>query len=1225
MADNPYLALVPQTSENPYLHLVPTTKSDTTQHPGGNAKPSFETPKAVRTNPLRTIAEYLTAPVSIAGAAWESVPFLNSKEHQPGNYVADAWNTYLHQGPAALNQKYGIASDATFQREGRDPKKADPYMRGIAELGANWFSPGNEAVGAASKFYLGALAKGAKAARAASPAIDAAATTAEKAHGRAVQHVSQAASKAANTVATHLPGSIGAGIRGLVDRYSAAGLPQRGGIPYVTAAFAAQAAPEHAAAQATNRLRALADGLTTAQKRELQKLSYVDENGERFATRDANVPEPAKGPSLEDRAGQIRGILFDLDRRQEALGIRTRTKQVMPRGANPNPNAKPRIKSGDLSDSGTYWPMRQFGKQPVFQSQELAQAAQSGDELALSNVTRKYGRNRSAFASTVSKTGHKTERDLPDILNPDVEADLHPEYDPIYQLERHIGETERAIANEQSRRGLETLPNINPETGAQRTAQVPGLGETPLYARMPVNYYLEANARRPLAMIFGQGEEGRAGMDKYIGRMARAKAQDLARQDPRVLDLAQQAGVDPNSLGRSLRGANLAPLKGRMAEAASAQRATGRLAKNIAGIAQRSKSEFGNRAQDLTMQSEQLERERAAAASIPKIPIKPGMDEGAQAAAEARNSARAKALNPLPIGKADAAAEEATRAAQSAAVGFDKVAAHAAGFDAKQTARVKQLSNEFERRAAKATTAAAFQKAVNHYYAQAFDEVSQRIRTEAPKVPEGYSKESTLGLGSPTGREMALDDAFANFFKGGEKISPKEVEDARKLWHTLEVLNRLARTSVVLIPTVHGINNLGMAFLAEGGDPARMAEIMSGRAKFDEALKQRAYTAGAATDWSQQTFGLDEGAHSTTAIPERAAMIGKKAGPLSRVVEPAANVGLRAERVYNRMNHWLFHDVEQGYAFDLFDRFTKQGMSDGEAAIRVRNALGRYDNISPRERMLGLNRVFYFYPWMKTVVSFWTKKGLFDPKWWEAPTRAIQVNNEAQGYDDPSKPFTATFGKRSDGEWRRYIIPAPQRVLENVAEAARIPSDVVKGDWSGATQDVKSPLNWILGHFNPALQMGKDLYDVATQGEQKAAPWNTFKVQPGQTGAQQNAQIAGNILSRLIAPISRVGSIAQDPVAGIAAYLTGSTTYGTKSQTQVAQEKDIRLTADGMFHDAIAAAKHKGDDATVQKLTALREAAIQRAIANLAARANGAPQAAANAAPATASNPYMNP
>ncbi len=1374
---------------------------------GRAAAPRVETPKKARESLLRTVGEYVEAPISMLAAGWESVPALNRAQHPAGNYLAKALDAVRKGGPAALNAEFDPFGDASLRRAGVDPAKVPGWVRGVGELGATWYSPGNVAIGKGVEGALGLGRLATHAARRASPAVDAAASAVEHASASAKAPFKTAVARAKNLVGnaaakaiTADKTGIGAGLRGIVDRYYAAGLPQRGGATFTQAAFRAQAAPERAEAQVSDRVRGLFQGLTTAQKREIQKLSYVDdETGARLAARDPKIPEPTKGSSLQARATTVRGLLRDLDRRQSELGIRDPQK-------------------GELYASGLFWPMRQVDRRvPVFANQELQQAAASGDELSVVEAARKVARARSPFSSAVAKPGRKT---VPTILEPGVEEALHSDYDPAFQVERHMVETERAIANERARIGLESVPNVNPATGRQRTWTPPGGDQTALNARVPLYYALE---RETNPLIFGPGEAGHASMERYIDQAATAESRRLASQDPDLRTFASERGVDPARLGSAgLVARALAPYRSRLQEATQTQRGTERLASGVGGIAERTGeqtrktllgpisriaagaqrvgADLGRQsgalqetlAQNLTAASTAHQAARGASDAatqhrqqafvlerLAKDPMTPTQRSIADLARQ-RQSAEAEEFarrdpgpqsitpdwvwsgkrwkvagefadvprryldlskkptmppvqtenlvarvhgniddvatqvgfesedelrewlnrNPAPptiksylgdaeqqltsqvrkafserrtdtlarMGLAHLSLDEAlahvskearlmdtaaqryateagqrefaerefgprvrgavatgeraqktlgeltenawdagARAVRAAEEPVDRAAAAAAGLDAKQAVRVEKLSRDYKRAAAEAETAAEFAHYAQKYYKGVFEEIAQKVRAEAPKVPEGYTRESALGLGSPSGKEMALDDSFERFFTGGKGLSPREHESAAKFWQSLQVMNRLSRMSIVLVPTVHGINNLGMHYLAEGGDPVRMAEILAGRATFPEALKERAYAAGAATDWARRSFELGTGANATTAIPERAAMMSRKAGPFARALQPIAAGGLKVGEGYDALNRWLFRDVEQGYAVDLFDQFTKAGMSDGDAAIRVRDALGRYDNITPRELAWNLNRIFYFLPWAKTAVAFWTKKGVLDPKWWSAPVRAIQENNTAQGYDDPSKPFTATLGKRPDGEFRRYTIPVPQRVTENIAELARLPLDAIqaargKASFADAIADAKAPANYVAGHLNFLGQLATDAFSAATEGANRVAPYNTFRADPNKTGPEQLEETGGKVLSRVLSPFSRVQNVTDDPVAGIAAYLTGAFTYGVKPKSQVAHEREVRALAGSLFHQALAAAQQRGDSAEVQRLTALREAAIRRALAPAPAR-----------------------
>lgn len=1447
MADDPYAALVPHANADPYAALTPS-------HHAADPYAALEPPHGVhhvevasdaqgkprRASLLRRVGEELSVPLSLGGAAWESVPrgpltgWMNWADHPTGNHLARAVDILRHQGPAALNAEYDPVSDAALTREGVDPQTVNPYLRAAAEFAGQWYNPGNLAAGRTAGILLGGLSKGVRAARAASPAVDAAASAAEnvttKPLGRATRAVGHAAGATAGKVvraAEKVPG-VGptiAASRAFVSRY--APLRERGGTRYVGAGLAAQAAPQHAEAQVIKDTAARFGGLTRAQKIEVQRLSYVDADGARIAQRNPSVPEPRRGLSLEARGAGVRADFQKDDVLQDQLQIRSEDR-------------------GELYDSGTFYPMRERGR-PVYD--ERAQS--EGDPLARGEVNAvdaegRLVRRRGAFSAGVTKGGHK--------LNDTIlghEDELHPEYDPAHQYQVHRIESNRAIANELSRRDLEHVPLTDQATGEQRWWTQPGT-ETreALAARVPLRYALE----RPGGDIaLGGGEEGAKNLQRYVEATASARAKAAARQDPAIAALADAHGINPAELGtRRVVARSMAPYDARLAASRgaqtqiaklatkatqdvvrSAQQRAKDLAKTLNGLDRVKQSlMLGNDALGTALRENgtlrealasnvQSQREAANAvltelqdarasiaaqrpgnvrdvaggmaeehaiaqqpfwdalqqvggkivpdvvwdagkkkfvlagefAGMPRsllAPLKaiPKPDEAGRAlgnldqvtaivrkthpditdsevrefftrhprppragdfADDARERVLAEVLPKYRNAGADqienlrrdlqaarkgrdvaAGAERGARKATGSLTGaiaqMRTAAARASGasgaIDAAGDAlrgttvptggeaaalerigaldRKARVSLDAQRRAAdevrnRGEVAQAFRKTADRYYAEVYDTVKQRAEASAIKMPEGYVRESSLGLASPSGREMALDDSFAQFFKGAERLSPRETEQAGALWRAFQVLNRLARASIVLMPTVHGINNEGMHYLAEGAEfgatPERMAAILAGRVKFAPELEARAVKAGAVNEYAHRAFGGALGetsAHATTtAAGELAGEIGAKAGPFAGVVKPVARAAINLERGvtiperiggranipgkpgttqthtgtlgtttvtigatpeiparlgvkipllggksfgYQPMNEWLWQNAERGYAIDLFDRFTKAGMSDDAAAIRVRNTLGKYGDISPREIQANLDRLFYFLPWMKTVVPFWTRKGIIDPKWWEAPERAIEVNNQAQGYDDPSRPFTATLGRRKNGDFRRVVVPLPQRVLEPVAALARLPVDVAHGDFQGVREDAAAPVNYVAGHASLPLSLLLDALQAAQGGGRSALPpWNTFASNPQDPGWKQAAAIAGKAAGHVLAPIEAAGRVADDPLGGATTYVTGGFPYGVEPAEKKRAEHAVRVE----FGPLIKAAQTAKNQRAVDRLIAQRDEALR--------------------------------
>ena len=148
-------------------------------------------------------------------------------------------------------------------------------------------------------------------------------------------------------------------MRTQVDRYANAGLPQRGGMRYVAAAMAAQSVPEHAAAQATNDVRKAYDGLTTAQKTEVQRLSYKHPDGTTIAKPNLAVPQPKKGPSLQEIADWTRANIIATSAGLAERGILTEKE-----GFDPN----------------LWWPMQSYKGKPVYQDRQRSDSARRRDQ-----------------------------------------------------------------------------------------------------------------------------------------------------------------------------------------------------------------------------------------------------------------------------------------------------------------------------------------------------------------------------------------------------------------------------------------------------------------------------------------------------------------------------------------------------------------------------------------------------------------------------------------------------------------------------------------------------------------------------------------------------------------------------------------------------------------------------------------------------------------------------
>jgi hypothetical protein len=1142
-------------------------------------KPKWEQPKGARPSPLRTGAEYLAMPMNLAYALVSSVrgggtypvdpkhPWAHYGQVMPFSFHPEqaraAVQTLLQKGPQAFNEAYDPYTPGGIKTYGEDPTFGEPQRAIGGEIALQWYSPVNKPIGKVMELSGMGIMAALRNARAASPVLHDALSAYEAVGqeiARPAQRITQAASKL-HARAVEAASRAAEPLTSLLSPYKAAGLEARGGKAYVTAARRGKHAIEKRVADAQNLLYKQYAGLTTAQANEIEKLSTY-EDGQRVVSRDPNVPEPKKGPSLTQRADTVRQYLIRTGQHKVDLGI-------MEEGRLSGPHHTPE----------SHWPRRKFGDQPVYKDRELEDAA-TADEFAVTPIMESKLRSPRIGGGTfkVGKVG-KGAKSRGAITNPDVEALLHPDYDSAYQVMQHARESERAIGAEEMRRSLEALRPEQPVHIAY-----PGIaGTIPARARMPVFYARTKGVTEP--RVFGFGAEGEAEMRKYIQGVARLQAKAQARMDPNVVALAEEHGIDPARLGtRTLIARSGAVAAQRLRSAAQTANRAARLSQRVQTLTGRTTLRQAARAEGLLDDLMDIEAEREEALAQAKPLLLKRMSEDAKAVAREQLAERERVLGVRRYATVQAKESEARRAAVQTARDMTRVQARATGYSEREAKLFGDAQARYQKELAEAETAQAFRKAYKRYYAEVYGKVSQSIANESALAPKGYTLETKLGLSSPSARAMALDDSFARFMTP-QQTNVNEIESAGKFWRHMQVLNRLSKLSVVLLPWVHGINNLGMHYMAEGGDIETLTRIMAGKHTPDPALVARAEKAAATAPGGPQYFGLGEGgAHATTATSEKAQRLAGRLGPLGKLVQKPLEGVMHVANAQNKMNAWLFNEAEHGIAVDLFDRFTKAGMSDAEAGLRVRKAVGRIDNLSPRELAMQLNRVFYFYPWMKTVIPFWVKKGLIDPKWWATPVRAIQVNNEQQGYDDPSKAFTMTLGHLPSGQWRRVTAPIPQRILEPLAAGARVPFEAFGGDKAGMAEDVKAALSIPLYHLNPLWSSLAQLAEVGIAGK-RASPYNLI-YQPG--------QLAG----RLVSPVQKVSAIATDPVGGLLTTLAGASEYGIKTAAQVAAEKQKRQAVYGMYNEAIKTLSDAGDENAANKLRAKRAKVLQALLDN---------------------------
>ena len=127
---------------------------------------------------------------------------------------------------------------------------------------------------------------------------------------------------------------------------------------------------------------------------------------------------------------------------------------------------------------------------------------------------------------------------------------LHPEYDPAFQLEQAFSERARAMANEDVKRGLERVPSVDSELTVYSrltNRQAPGFWErlpaSRTYARCDIT--IDEGGRQH---IFGEGVAGHNRLEAFIRQKVNEAARARVRVDPKLLAFARQSkGVQPRA------------------------------------------------------------------------------------------------------------------------------------------------------------------------------------------------------------------------------------------------------------------------------------------------------------------------------------------------------------------------------------------------------------------------------------------------------------------------------------------------------------------------------------------------------------------------------------------------------------------------------------------------------------------------------------------------------
>jgi hypothetical protein len=315
------------------------------------------------------------------------------------------------------------------------------------------------------------------------------------------------------------------------------------------------------------------------------------------------------------------------------------------------------------------------------------------------------------------------------------------------------------------------------------------------------------------------------------------------------------------------------------------------------------------------------------------------------------------------------------------------------------------------------------------------------------------------GMG-PSLKDVAVPGHFVNFLKDAGATNSEAVawDEAQTIMGKLSgsvrqgygVGQNLLRQGIVFNPIVHlGWNLIGQ-YIASGGDIHRLPYIAK------NIMTDLARSKGGLADDFESVIP-----HNSTHAERSGAVLAMGAPrefgdeeSTARAMRPMSSLplGQKAMRVgqtVQRANSNIVFEVgERHIAIERFNQyyksFRKRGMSPEEATAQARTltrqALGNYSNVSNLGLDKYLNGVFFFYPWLKTLLPFWLKTGIVHPQSWNAPRAGIQTSNELRG--DPNartsgeNPYAMFTGFDKNG-YPQYFEPAlPGRILEQFGNLA---------------------------------------------------------------------------------------------------------------------------------------------------------------------------------------------
>ena len=249
---------------------------------------------------------------------------------------------------------------------------------------------------------------------------------------------------------------------------------------------------------------------------------------------------------------------------------------------------------------------------------------------------------------------------------------------------------------------------------------------------------------------------------------------------------------------------------------------------------------------------------------------------------------------------------------------------------------------------------------------------------------------------------------------------------------------------------------------------------------------------------------------------------------------------------------------EQAFSIALFKNLKAKNpnLSDPEIGKMVREALGNYQNVEPGAWQ---SRVFFFYPWLKGNMAFWTRNAVLNPKAAYSYEDAVRRNNQI--VDDPDekdyrkKDYSFTYGNKKDG-FGSGTLPLPQRMFRDVES---LESD-------DPAKIGKTALNIGATRLQPGFEAGYDAINTLTQRpSDPSLPQNFHTIIDTEADRPTQArQALGYAAGKL--PIPLAGYQVKDAIRegggdlreGIVSALSGTNIHADENKQTYKQEMRVR-------------------------------------------------------------------